>query len=110
RRLHPTNSPLLHVCHSGARAKRGSPESMNTGLWNMDSGLAASPRPGMTFYLLRGIAWFLEFAFVNILLCGDVVGRSGREAIRRHLSGVKRDLNIDVAIVNAENAAHGFGL
>jgi metallophosphoesterase (TIGR00282 family) len=52
----------------------------------------------------------LEFAFVNILLCGDVVGRSGREAIKRHLSGLKRDLNIDVAIVNGENAAHGFGL
>ena len=47
---------------------------------------------------------------MNILLCGDVVGRSGREAIKRHLPRLKRDLNIDVAIVNAENAAHGFGL
>ena len=47
---------------------------------------------------------------MNILLCGDVVGRSGREAVKRHLSGLKRDLAIDVAIVNAENAAHGFGL
>jgi metallophosphoesterase (TIGR00282 family) len=47
---------------------------------------------------------------VNILLCGDVVGRSGREAVRRHLPGLKRDLAIDVAIVNAENAAHGYGL
>src|SRR6202011_4126325 len=25
-----------------------SPESMNTGLWNMDSGLTAARRPGMT--------------------------------------------------------------
>jgi metallophosphoesterase (TIGR00282 family) len=47
---------------------------------------------------------------VNILLCGDVVGRSGREAIKRHLPALKRDLCVDVAIVNAENAAHGFGL
>jgi hypothetical protein len=47
---------------------------------------------------------------VNILLCGDVVGRAGREAIKRHLPALKRDLSIDVAIVNAENAAHGFGL
>ena len=47
---------------------------------------------------------------MNILLCGDVVGRSGREAVRRHLPGLKRDLAIDVAIVNAENAAHGYGL
>jgi 2',3'-cyclic-nucleotide 2'-phosphodiesterase len=47
---------------------------------------------------------------VNILLCGDVVGRSGRDAIKTHLPGLKRDLSVDLAIVNAENAAHGFGL
>ncbi len=35
-------------CHSGARTKSASPESMNTGLWNMDSGPAASRHPGMT--------------------------------------------------------------
>ena len=47
---------------------------------------------------------------MNILLCGDVVGRSGREAVKTHLPQVKRDLAIDLAIVNAENAAAGFGL
>jgi 2',3'-cyclic-nucleotide 2'-phosphodiesterase len=47
---------------------------------------------------------------LNILLCGDVVGRSGREAVKTHLPGLKRHLAIDVAIINAENAAHGFGL
>jgi metallophosphoesterase (TIGR00282 family) len=47
---------------------------------------------------------------LNILLCGDVVGRSGRDAVKTHLPQVKRDLAIDVAIVNAENAAAGFGL
>src|SRR5271163_1580873 len=47
---------------------------------------------------------------LNILLCGDVVGRSGRDAIKTHLAGLKRDLGVDLAIVNAENAAHGFGL
>src|ERR1700730_9488107 len=36
------------VCHSGARAQRGNPESKNTGFRNMDSGLAPSGRPGMT--------------------------------------------------------------
>jgi hypothetical protein len=30
------------------RHAAASPESMNTGLWNMDSGLSASPSPGMT--------------------------------------------------------------
>ena len=52
----------------------------------------------------------LRIAIVNILFCGDVVGRSGREAVSRHLPGLKRDLAVDVAIVNAENAAHGYGL
>jgi metallophosphoesterase (TIGR00282 family) len=47
---------------------------------------------------------------VNILLCGDVVGRAGRDAIKQHLPRLKHDLAIDVAIVNAENAAAGFGL
>lgn len=47
---------------------------------------------------------------MNILLCGDVVGRSGRDAIKTHLLGLKRDLRVDLAIVNAENAAAGFGL
>ena len=47
---------------------------------------------------------------MNILLCGDVVGRTGREAVRAHLPELRRALAIDLAIVNAENAAHGFGL
>jgi len=33
--------------HSGTALGPG-PESMNTGLWNMDPGLAAARRPGMT--------------------------------------------------------------
>jgi len=47
---------------------------------------------------------------LNILLCGDVVGRPGRDAVKAHLPGLRRDLRLDVAIVNAENSAHGFGL
>ncbi len=51
-----------------------------------------------------------ETVGLNILVCGDVVGKSGREAIAAHLPALRRDLKLDVAIVNAENAAHGFGL
>ena len=47
---------------------------------------------------------------MHILFCGDVMGRAGRDAVKAHLPGLKRDLAIDVAIVNAENAAHGYGL
>jgi protein ImuB len=36
------------------RAKGASPESMNTGFWNMDSGLAPAWRPGMTGNKVEG--------------------------------------------------------
>jgi len=47
---------------------------------------------------------------VIILFCGDVVGRSGRDAVKRHLPTLRRDFAIDLVVVNAENAAGGFGL
>jgi hypothetical protein len=47
---------------------------------------------------------------VNILVCGDVVGRAGRDIVKQYLPQLKRDLAVDVAIVNGENAAHGFGI
>ena len=39
--------PITRTVIPGRRGA-ASPESMNTGLWNMDSGLAAMRRPGMT--------------------------------------------------------------
>jgi hypothetical protein len=47
---------------------------------------------------------------MRILFLGDVVGRTGREAVTAALPGLRRALRIDLAIVNAENASHGFGL
>ena len=47
---------------------------------------------------------------MNILVLGDVFGQPGREAVKAHLPTLRRDLDIDIAVVNAENAAHGFGL
>lgn len=47
---------------------------------------------------------------MRILFLGDVVGRSGRDAVAAALPRLRRDLSIDLAVVNAENASHGFGL
>lgn len=47
---------------------------------------------------------------MNILFCGDVMGRPGREAVKAHVPQLRRDLALDLVVVNAENAAHGFGL
>lgn len=47
----------------------------------------------------------MRFAFF-----GDVVGRSGRDGLADHLPDLRRRLDLDFVIVNAENAAAGFGI
>ena len=47
---------------------------------------------------------------MKILIVGDVVGKSGREAVAAHLPGLRTELDLDFVIVNGENAAHGFGI
>src|SRR3974390_116544 len=47
---------------------------------------------------------------MRILFIGDVVGRCGREAVATSLPKLRAALRIDLAVVNAENASHGFGL
>ncbi len=47
---------------------------------------------------------------MRILVCGDVVGRAGRKVLCGRLAELRRDLDIDFALVNGENAAGGFGI
>lgn len=47
---------------------------------------------------------------MKILFCGDLVGRAGREVVLQNLPGLREELGLDLVVVNAENAAHGFGL
>jgi hypothetical protein len=47
---------------------------------------------------------------MRILFIGDVVGRTGRTAVAARLPELRERLRIDLAVVNAENASHGFGL
>jgi len=47
---------------------------------------------------------------VRLAFFGDVVGRSGREGLATHLPGLRRRLGLEFVIVNAENAAAGFGI
>ena len=47
---------------------------------------------------------------MRILFVGDVVGRTGREAVAAALPRLRASLHLDLAVVNAENASHGFGL
>jgi metallophosphoesterase (TIGR00282 family) len=47
---------------------------------------------------------------VRILFIGDVVGRPGREAIEGLLPGLRDELEVDLCVVNGENAADGVGI
>ena len=47
---------------------------------------------------------------MNIFLIGDIVGRTGRKAVRALLPSIKNKYQIDFIIANGENAAGGFGL
>ncbi|WP_439813943.1 TIGR00282 family metallophosphoesterase [Zavarzinia sp. CC-PAN008] len=47
---------------------------------------------------------------MKVIFLGDVVGRSGRDAVKRHLPEVRRTLKADFVIANGENAAAGFGI
>ncbi len=47
---------------------------------------------------------------MRILFFGDIMGRSGRDGLAKHLPDLKTGLKPDVTIINGENAAGGFGI
>ena len=47
---------------------------------------------------------------MKLLYLGDIIGRSGRDAVTARLPALRRDWGLDAVVVNGENAAHGFGL
>ncbi|MBW3096312.1 TIGR00282 family metallophosphoesterase [Pseudohoeflea coraliihabitans] len=47
---------------------------------------------------------------MRLLFLGDMVGRTGRNAVFERLPSLIRDYKLDFVIVNGENAAGGFGI
>ena len=47
---------------------------------------------------------------VNILFIGDIVGKAGREAVKRLLPELRQRYQLEAVIANGENAAGGIGL
>ncbi len=47
---------------------------------------------------------------MRLLFLGDVMGRSGRDAINDRLPGLIEQYKFDFVVVNGENASHGKGL
>ena len=46
---------------------------------------------------------------MKIVYLGDVVGRSGRDAVLENIENIRAKYRPDVFVVNVENSAHGFG-
>ena len=47
---------------------------------------------------------------MRLLFCGDILGRSGRDAVVAAMPGLRHSLGLDFVVANGENAAHGFGI
>ena len=47
---------------------------------------------------------------MNILFIGDIVGRPGREAVKKILPDLRKKLDLDFIVGNGENLAHGKGV
>lgn len=47
---------------------------------------------------------------MNLLFIGDVVGKGGREAVKRIVPELRREFNCQFVVVNAENSAAGAGV
>ena len=47
---------------------------------------------------------------MNILFIGDIFGSAGRRIVREHIAHVIAAHDVDLVVINAENAAGGFGL
>lgn len=47
---------------------------------------------------------------MRILFLGDIMGRSGRDAAMEHVPKLRRERKLDFVVIDADNAAGGFGL
>jgi metallophosphoesterase (TIGR00282 family) len=47
---------------------------------------------------------------MRLLFLGDIMGKTGREAVIAQMPDLRRKLDLDFVVVNGENAAHGFGI
>lgn len=47
---------------------------------------------------------------MRLLFLGDIVGRTGRNAVIERLPGLIADQQLDFVVINGENAAGGFGI
>lgn len=47
---------------------------------------------------------------MKVLVVGDVIGRPGRNCVKKVLPGIRDALSVDLVVLNGENSAGGFGI
>jgi metallophosphoesterase (TIGR00282 family) len=47
---------------------------------------------------------------MRLLFIGDIVGKPGRETLKKHLRDIRARYDVNFVIANYENVSHGFGL
>jgi metallophosphoesterase (TIGR00282 family) len=47
---------------------------------------------------------------MKLLFCGDIVGRSGRDVVKRLVPKLRAEHGLDGVVINVDNAAGGFGV
>ena len=47
---------------------------------------------------------------MNVLFLGDIVGKLGRQTVKKILPQLKKDIKLDLVLANSENIAHGKGV
>ncbi|MGB6687228.1 MAG: TIGR00282 family metallophosphoesterase [Terracidiphilus sp.] len=47
---------------------------------------------------------------MNILFVGDIFGKAGRRIVGEHIGHLRQAHNVELTVINAENAAGGFGV
>jgi len=47
---------------------------------------------------------------LNILFVGDIFGSAGRKIVREHIGHIRSTHNVELTVINVENAAGGFGV
>src|SRR5215470_242308 len=52
----------------------------------------------------------LKLKKMKILFIGDTVGKAGRTIVHHYLKQLQEEFDVDLTILNCENAAAGFGI
>lgn len=58
---------------------------------------------------MNRVQWNMQNKLFTVLALGDVVGSAGLEAVSKHLPELKRNIQPDITVINAENCADSNG-